>query len=410
MLTRHLGARFRRQMALVVCSAVVLALSGAGTALSAPAGQVSAGNVQWRNEGYDLVKGWTTGEIGPYAEGSSVPFRLIVTNPSTSKSAVVGGFSLQVTAEAHGVAVFDGTTDWTGPIAPSSQDGLADGMLRTTFPAGLALGPGESATITFKGHLALSTPARSAAGLLNGNGVNGFSEVDAAGAGAFGKRVPVKVASAQGTLGTPAVGIAKTSDAPATGVPAGASVTYTYVVTNLGDVPLLNLAVSDDVLGPIGSVPGPLAPAAAVQFTRTAVLGENTTNVGSVAAVDRYGREVSDTAELTVAVITSARILGHVFEDSNGDGSWASDVEPGLAGWTVDLLDTAGNVVQTAATDGVGDYMFSDLTPGQTYVVQQITQGGWIQTAPLDGTFTVTPGPGQDAGMFDFGDWRLGEN
>ncbi len=327
--TRHLGTRLTRHVVAMVSLAVVMVLSGAGAAFSAPA-QGAAVNVIWRNEGYHPQKGWTTGEVGPYAEGTSVPFRFIVTNPSTSRPAIVGGFSLQVTAEAHGVRVFDATSGWTGPIALSSQDGLVDGMLRTTFPAGLELAPGESVTFEFKAHLAVSTPAYPAAGMLNGNGVNGFSELDAAGAGTFGKRVPVKVAGREGTLGTPTVGITKTSDAPVTGVRAGTVVTYTYLVTNLGDVALLDVAVTDDVLGPIGSFAGPLAPGASVSFSKSATLNETTTNIGTVAAVDEYGRDVSDAAELTVPLVTSASVFGHVFDDRRITAEVQDADEPGL--------------------------------------------------------------------------------
>jgi hypothetical protein len=186
--------RSRRQMLNILLLAALLLVGGAASAFAgaAPAGA----NVTWRNEGLSSAKGWTTGEIGPYDEGSLVPFRLTITNPSKTRSAVVGSFSLQVTREAHGVTVFDSTTDWTGPLAPLSQDGIAEDMLRTTFPAGLQLAPGESATLTFSGHLAVSTPGHPAAGTLKGNGVCGFSEVAADDGGSFGKRVPVKLNAA----------------------------------------------------------------------------------------------------------------------------------------------------------------------------------------------------------------------
>jgi uncharacterized repeat protein (TIGR01451 family) len=276
-------------------------------------------------------------------------------------------------------------------------------MLRTTFPAGLQLNPGESVTFEYKAHLAVSTPAHPAAGMLNGNGVNGFSELDAAGAGAFGKRVPVKVAGRAGTLGTPTVGIAKTSDAPPEGVRAGTPVTYKYVVTNMGDIPLLDVAVIDDKLGVIGSVDGPLAPGASVTFSGSATLNETTTNLGTVTAVDEYGRDVSDTAELTVPLVTSASVFGHVFDDGNNpDGAQDAD-ERGLEGWTIQLLDSGGSVLRTTTTNSEGEYSFGDLTPGQTYTVREVPQSGWVPTILTSWTFT--PLSGQDAGSFDFGNF-----
>src|SRR5262249_47639353 len=45
-------------------------------------------------------------------------------------------------------------------------------------------------------------------------------------------------------------------NAPGPHVPAGSSRTFTYVVTNTGNVPLANVAVVDDKLGPITSFTG----------------------------------------------------------------------------------------------------------------------------------------------------------
>ena len=42
--------------------------------------------------------------------------------------------------------------------------------------------------------------------------------------------------------------------------------------------------------------------------------------------------------------------------------------EPGLPGWTIDLLDAAGAIVATTVTDANGDYSFADVGPG-TYTV-----------------------------------------
>ena len=74
-----------------------------------------------------------------------------------------------------------------------------------------------------------------------------------------------------------------------------------------------------------------------------------------------------------------------MFNDLNGNGT-LDPGDPGLSGWTVDLLDSVGNIVATTVTDSNGDYSFSDLGPG-TYTVQEDLQPGWVQTAP------APPGP-----------------
>jgi uncharacterized repeat protein (TIGR01451 family) len=400
-----IGTKRRLLAAMLVVGGVALALL-ISSVTAAFAG--TSTSVQWRNEGYSAATGWTTGMIGPYDEGALVPFRLTVTNPSNTKSAVVGGFSLQVTREAHGVSVFDYTTNWSGPISASLQDGVADDMLRTTFPAGMTLGPSQSVTFTFFGHLAVSTLARPAAGMLNGNGVCGFSQVDAAGVGGAGKSVPVKVNPRPGLLGTPAIDLAKSSDAPTSGVKAGTTVTYSYLVTNIGDVPLVNAVITDDVLGTIGTIAGPLAPGASQTLTASAVLRETTTANSKVAATDEFGREATDESALTVSVFATARIFGSMFWDWDNNGSWDA-LETGLAGWAIELQDAQGNVVATVLTDENGAYSFDGVEPGTAYTVRALVPSSWYQTAPIGSVYTVTPASGQDAGPFDFGAVFVGE-
>ena len=57
-----------------------------------------------------------------------------------------------------------------------------------------------------------------------------------------------------------------------------------------------------------------------------------------------------------------------MFNDLNGDGTLESG-EPGLKGWTVNLLNSASQVITTATTAANGSYSFTSLLPG-TYIVQ----------------------------------------
>ena len=99
-------------------------------------------------------------------------------------------------------------------------------------------------------------------------------------------------------------------------------------------------------------------------------------------------------------------ISGEKFNDLNGDGMQEPG-EPGLAGWTIDLFDSAGDLIATTVTDANGDYSFADLGPG-TYTVEEVMQAGWVQTDPGGaGTYTVSATSGQNVGGLLFGNFQL---
>jgi hypothetical protein len=65
-------------------------------------------------------------------------------------------------------------------------------------------------------------------------------------------------------------------------VPVGSTVTFDFVVTNTGNITLTNVAVSDDILGPIGIIAS-LAPGASQTLTAyAAAISGQYTNIGSV--------------------------------------------------------------------------------------------------------------------------------
>ncbi|HXF74081.1 MAG TPA: hypothetical protein VNO79_15920 [Actinomycetota bacterium] len=92
---------------------------------------------------------------------------------------------------------------------------------------------------------------------------------------------------------------------PDSGTP-GTRIAFRYEVTNTGDEPLLDVAVTDDVVGEVGSV-GELRPGRTVRFTAQIVLrGAPIRNVAVAAGTTPAGERVEARAVATVTVIAGA--------------------------------------------------------------------------------------------------------
>jgi uncharacterized repeat protein (TIGR01451 family) len=102
----------------------------------------------------------------------------------------------------------------------------------------------------------------------------------------------------------PGIAVVKTVDRDT--VPVGTTVTYTYVVTNIGDTTLYDVSVDDDVMGHIGDI-AILEPGASVTLTKDFVVGDQpVTNVATVSGNDILGRSVSATDDASVAPIAGS--------------------------------------------------------------------------------------------------------
>jgi len=89
---------------------------------------------------------------------------------------------------------------------------------------------------------------------------------------------------------------------PDSGTP-GTRITFRYEVTNTGDEPLVDVAVTDDVVGEVGGV-AELRPGRAVRFVAQIVLrGAPIRNVAVVTATTAGGEEVEATDVATVTVV-----------------------------------------------------------------------------------------------------------
>ena len=122
---------------------------------------------------------------------------------------------------------------------------------------------------------------------------------------------------------------------------------------------------------------------------------------GSVTITDTDSNSSSGSFSIGVHPAVDGTIQGTVFDDENGDGQQQAS-DPGLSGWTVQLLDSSSQVVATTQTATDGSYSFSNLLPG-TYTVQEVLQSGWTQTAGPTENLIVDPGLNSTA---DFGNFQ----
>lgn len=100
-------------------------------------------------------------------------------------------------------------------------------------------------------------------------------------------------------------------------------------------------------------------------------------------------------------------ISGLVFDDTNGDGVHNTG-EAGLGNWKL-FIDSNDNGKldsgePTALTNSSGKFKFSNLVAGKTYVVREVLQSSWRQTAPSGATASIVVGGGATEKAPDFGD------
>ncbi len=89
-------------------------------------------------------------------------------------------------------------------------------------------------------------------------------------------------------------------------------------------------------------------------------------------------------------------LTGAKYHDLNCNGKRDAG-EPGIPGWKIVLSNG-----DTATTDGLGNYYFYNV-PAGNWIIAEINQPGWTQTAPATGTHSVSLTAGGAIGGLDFG-------
>ncbi len=178
----------------------------------------------------------------------------------------------------------------------------------------------------------------------------------------------------------------------------GNPVTWTYNVTNTGNVDLGNVVVTDDQ----GVVPGLISDGNGdaildigetwvYQAAGTAEEGQYA-NLGTVTAIDPLQGQVTDKDQSHYfgQVPNNSSLSGYVYNDVNNDGFFAMGVEQPIPNTKIILvgIDLNGVAInQDTTTDADGYYEFTDL-PAGTYRLFELQPSAY-----LDGKDTIgTPG------------------
>jgi len=175
-------------------------------------------------------------------------------------------------------------------------------------------------------------------------------------------------------------------------------ITYTFTVTNDGNLTLTDVSVSDPLPGLSAVTPAgiaTLAPGEARVFTATYAITQDDVDEGSVlntataTGTPPIGPDVSTEAKAVVVVVEPMLVCGFVYEYGT--------MQP-LEGWEV-ILEKRGSpwvYVESTFTDENGRYCFSLCEFGE-YRITEVVQPGWSLVSPLPNEYIVTmPGDASD--------------
>ena len=170
---------------------------------------------------------------------------------------------------------------------------------------------------------------------------------------------------------------------------------YQFEVTNIGNVTLTNVGVTDDTFSITVTCPSStLAPADATICTADAshTITLDEANAGQVSNTATASGEFNstpytdgDTLVTAVNPVVSSAVSGQVRDDSDGDGD-LGDNDAGLANVKIELDDgscTLGVGCRTAYTDANGVFTFSGVVDG-SYVLVENDLADYDSTADSD--------------------------
>ncbi len=180
----------------------------------------------------------------------------------------------------------------------------------------------------------------------------------------------------------------------------GDEVIYTYLLTNTGDSPLVDVVMSDDRCNPIIRLSGDgvLDPGETWSYqcfyTIRSTDPDPLLNTVTVSATDELGGEVSDTAQASVDLIFGL-VDGTIYIDEDGDGVYTPGVDTPLPG--VDVVITASDGLTYSVTTDASGYFSQTVPPGATTVdvdEDDLPAGVVLTTGSTDPTTVFVPPDG----------------
>lgn len=356
--------------------APAFAISAAGvvTFVAAPDFEAPA------DSGADNVYNVTVGVADGNGGTASQNIAITVTDVrDTNANPVITSGSAASVAENQTSAISVVATDADGDALTYSLSGTDAGLFSVS----------ATGVVTFNAAPDFETPADAGAN----NVYNITVTVDDGNDGSASQNIAVTVTDVNDNNSNPVI----TSGATAS-VAENQTSAISVVATDAdGDVLTYSLSGIDAALFSV-SATGVITFNAAPDFEAPADNGANNVYNVTVDVADGNTGTASQAIAITVTDVSDSTgiIEGRKFNDQNGNGTREA-TEPFLNGWTIQLVDSTGTIVQTQVTADVdvnndgqidpetetGRYQFT--ADVGSYTVQELLQDGWIQTAPVDG-------------------------
>ena len=288
-----------------------------------------------------------------------------------------GNVIATVTTDENGEFNFTGIPDGDYTISVSDNDGVLNGLGETTATGG-------SSAVTVSGGDVLNAPSDGGTGTFGYNAPGTIGDSIWSDANGDGVQDPEE-AGIEGVV----VNLLDSGGAVIATTTTGPDGSYEFTGLEPGDY---TVQVDSSNFVPGGALEG---------YTQT--YDADGTGTANESDTTLAGAGSDPTQDFGYQNTSLADISGTVFDDLDADGVLEAG-DDGIAGVTVDLLDSAGNVIATTTTDTSGNYTFPDLPDGDYTVAVTDTANvldGYTLTSALD-ALPVTVA-GVDVTDVDFG-------